>query len=381
VTGLYLFINFFNHQFNNIFTYTTPWKCVGGCGAGGSGGTTGATAKWIGKGVSGGLLDVQLMYSNTSTRKSISKALETRLSIKPTYTSTLALSVPFYSKIGSMQTSTASDEVTGIINNGIGDIRVDFINNFGLSGEFSYDFTLSIPTGDFSTSIGANNKKRYLPTNLMLGSGVYSLSLDLGYTKDFGDDALILFDLSYSHPFALNFFGKNQFISSENDKYNSLNDTAIYNQLSSADKKRFEYYFKPYGENDLGAYIPPSVMLSGFYAYKGFENFVHSFGAMFSFPLGVAWIPNFDCKTYDPKPDPDHFAWNLTLCYGLEVSNRNFPVFLALYIPIHDKSASASNTTIIDEYDTKPMAKWNMPDFNDILHRWSIFAGIKMSLF
>lgn len=350
----------------------TPWACVGGCGAGGSGGAGGATAKWIGNGVSGGLLDVQEMYSASATKKSMTNALETRLSIHPTYTSILALTVPVFAKNGMMQPSTT---IKGkmVVNNGMGDIRIDFQNSFGLSGEFSYNFTLAIPTGDYAAVDDDDKSSTFLPTNLQLGTGVYCLTLDLGYTKDL-DKALLLVDAMYSYPFAVNFSGKNSF-------FPFYNNSETWNLLSADQQRRFQYYFKPYGENDLGAYVPPSVTLSGFYATKAIEHFVHSFGLMFSAPIGVAWIPGFDAGTYNPTPDPDNQSWTATLCYGLEFSQPNFPIFVAVYIPIHSKTASATNAELSNPYDTKPMAQWRAPDMHDILHRWSVFVGTKTTLF
>jgi len=356
-----------------IALQTTPWACVGGCGAGGSGGAGGATAKWIGRGVSGGLLDIQSMYSSTATKQSISKALELRFSIKPTYTTTLALTVPFAEKTGSLQTSTVDAPTTGLINNGFGDLRVDYIGAFGLSGDLSYDFTLSLPTGGYATTTGSDKSQKYLPTSLQLGAGLYNLSLDLGKTID-ADKSMMLFDIIYSYSFAVNFNGQNQYYNFSQQQKDIMTD---------AQKERFYYYFKPYGENDLGGYTPPNLMASAFYGYKGMEDFVHSFGLMFSVPLGVAWIPSLKSGTpYDPTPDPDNQVWNATLCYGLEFSKSNFPIFIAAYLPIHAKTASATNAQIGNPYDIKPMQDWSRgPDWNDIFHRWSVFIGLKTFLF
>jgi hypothetical protein len=352
---------------------TTPWACVGGCGAGGSGGAGGATAKWIGRGVTGGLLDIQGMYSGSDTKQSVSKALELRFSIKPTYTSILALTVPFFSKTGSLQTTSDQPPITGLINNGIGDIRVDYIGNFGLSGDLSYDFTLSLPTGPYTATTGSDKYPIYLPTSLQLGAGVYNLSLDIGKTID-RDKSMILLDLVYSYPFNINFSGKNQYY----DFTQQQKDL-----MTSSEKKRFYYYFKPYGENDIGGYTPPSLMASAFYGYKGMEDFVHSFGLMFSVPLGVSWIPALTTgKPYDPSPDPDNQVWNATLCYGLEFSKSNFPLFIAAYLPIHAKTASATNAQAGNKYDPTPMESWSRgPEWNDVFHRWSVFMGVKTSLF
>jgi hypothetical protein len=352
-----------------------PWGSVGGCGAGGSGGA-GASAKWIGTGVTGGLLDVQVMYGSTASKTSNIGALETRMSIHPTYTSTLALTLPVLGKTGVVQQpSSAYDISPGGINNGMGDIRIDWQDAFGLSGQFSYNFTLTAPTGTYAETFGSDKSKNYLPSYLQLGTGCYNLSLDLGYTKDF-DKAMLLIDAIYSHPFALNFSG-------ESDLYGKYSDPMYTNwdALPDVEKKRFRYYFKPYGENDLGAYFPPSVTLSAFYGTKAIEEYVHSFGAMFTVPIGVAWKPDVIENSYKPIPDPDNQVWTLTLCYGLEVTRPNFPLFFAAYIPIHSKTASATNAQANDPYNTAIMARLTGPDWKDILHRWSVFVGTKTTLF
>jgi hypothetical protein len=104
---------------------------------------------------------------------------------------------------------------------------------------------------------------------------------------------------------------------------------------------------------------------------------------MFSAPLGVAWIPSLKSTTdYNPTPDPDNQVWNATLCYSLELSKTIFPIFVAAYLPIHAKTASATNAQAGDVYNIKPMEDWSRgPDWNDVFHRWSIFAGFKTSLF
>ncbi len=104
---------------------------------------------------------------------------------------------------------------------------------------------------------------------------------------------------------------------------------------------------------------------------------------MFSVPLGVDWIPSMGNGTpYDPTPDPDNQVWNATLCYGLEFTRSNFPIFIAAYLPIHAKTASATNAQAGNPYDPTPMEDWSRgPDWNDVFHRWSVFVGVKTSLF
>ena len=81
---------------------------------------------------------------------------------------------------------------------------------------------------------------------------------------------------------------------------------------------------------------------------------------------------------YDPRPDPDHQAWSISLVYGIEFSNPDFPVFLAFSLPIHDKAGGADAK---NEYSEKPMKKWNAPDWSDIGQQWTIAVGVKGSFF
>ena len=157
---------------------------------------------------------------------------------------------------------------------------------------------------------------------------------------------------------------------------NEFNDSYWKNIKKHGD--RFKYRFKPYGENDLGAFTPPSIGGSVAYGYRGRTGIVQSFGLNFSIPLGVAWISSESEGTYDPRPDPDHQAWSVSLVYGLEFSNPDFPVFLAFSLPIHDKAGGAD---AMNEYSEKPMKKWNAPDWSDIGQQWTIAVGVKGSFF
>ena len=81
----------------NAFANLTPWQCVGGCGAGGSGGSA-ADVKWIGQGQTGGLIDAEVMGSLTLGQNYEYKQVKTRLSMKPTWTTNLGLTIPIVSK-------------------------------------------------------------------------------------------------------------------------------------------------------------------------------------------------------------------------------------------------------------------------------------------
>lgn len=350
--------------FNSPVEVATPWQSIGGCGAGGSGGGSGDGIKWIGQGVSGGYLEVEAFTKYTVGQNFTGVTFTPHLSIKPTWSTKLGVSIPWMSHSGEVQyrsNQIPADRTTG----GLGDVSIDFSKTIGSGGAASLSASLSIPTGQYDIKRGTDSGKELLPSSFQKGSGLYSLTLGWDYSRD-TDKGIWLYGLSYTHPFAMHL------ISGENE----FNDS--YWEGMDHDGDRFEYRFKPYGENDLGAYTPPSVGGSIAYGYRGRPGIVQSFGVNFSVPLGVAWINSEKVGTYDPRPDPDHQAWSVAFAYGIEFSNADFPVFFAISLPLHDKSNAADPD---DEYDESPMRKWDAPDWSDFGQQWTIAVGIKGSFF
>ena len=343
---------------------STPWQSIGGCGAGGSGGGSGDGIKWIGQGVSGGYLETEVFTKYSVGQNFSGVTFTPHLSIKPTWSTKLGVSIPWMSHSGEVQyrsNQIPTDRTTG----GMGDISFDFSKTIGSGGAASLSARLTIPTGQYDIKRGTDAAEEILPSSFQKGSGLYSLTVGWDYSRD-TDKGIWLYGLSYTHPFAMHLIsGENEF----NDSYWKDMDH---------DGKRFEYRFKPYGENDLGAYTPPSVGGSIAYGYRGRPGIVQSFGVNFSVPLGVAWINSEKVGTYDPRPDPDHQAWSVAFAYGIEFSNADFPVFRAVSVPLHDKSNAADPD---DEYDESPMRKWDAPDWDDFGQQWTIAVGIKGSFF
>ncbi len=351
----------------------TPWQCIGGCGAGGSGGTA-ADVKWIGKGVSGGLIDAEAIGSLTTGQSFEYKQVKTRLSMKPTWSTGLGLTIPIVSKIGSLQPKTNYDdkeEQTG----GIADLMLDFSKTLGAGGEYSLSINITLPTGQYDIKRGKENEMLYLPVTLQCGSGIFNATLGLNRTIDV-EDGLWVVEGFFSWPFAVNFYGKNQFVNNNQDQYNSINTR--WDLLSEDQKKRFEYHFKPYGENDLGRYIPPSITAALYYGNRRQANYVHSWGAKIWIPLGVAWIPDYSANTYNPAPDPNNKTWSITLHYGFEFSRSEYP----FYLSINKVLTSRSTPNPANPFDEKSLSKWHGPDMKELLHdNWIFALGIKSTMF
>jgi hypothetical protein len=340
----------------------TPWQSIGGCGAGGSGGGASDGIKWIGQGVNGGLVEAEVFTKASVGENYSGMTFTPRFSFKPTWSTSVGVTLPFMTHHGEVQyrtNQTPVDRTTG----GFGDVSFDVSQIIGSGGAANVSLALTIPTGQYDIKRGTDASKEFLPSSFQKGSGVYSLALGWNYTRD-TENGMWLYSLTYTHPFNVSFSGENEF----NDSY--------FKDYDTDGDDRFEYHFKWYGENDLGGYTPPSVSASIAYAYRGQEHFVHSFGVNFSAPLGVAWIPSEKVGKYDPRPDPDHQAWSAAFVYGLEFSRTDYPIFLAFSLPLHDKSNGADPE---DEYDESPMRKWDMPDFGAFLEEWTLAVGIKAS--
>ena len=349
-----------------FFPPLTPWESIGGCGAGGSGGVNGGDGiKWMGVGVSGGLLDVEVLPKYHIEKDFNSFSIAPRFSFKPTWTTTAGITIPVSLKTGEVQylsNQSSQDRTTG----GLGDISIDVSKKIGMSGEYSLSLSMSLPTGQYDIKRGSDRDATILPARLQNGTGLYNAALEINRTIDV-EKGFLLIDAIYNYPFNMKPFSKK----------NEMLDKYYSSYKDQTGNPRFYYRGKPYGENDLGAYTPPSISFASYYAYKGIENYVHSWGMTFSAPLGVAWINSEKPGLYDPKPDPDHAAWNAAFIYGIEFTKPKFPLFMAVSLPIHDRTNSPGT----DIYDPKPMGKWDWPDWNDFLNRWTFALGFKTTMF
>lgn len=361
----------------------TPWGNVGGCGGGGSGGGSGDGIKWIGSGVSGGLIDIEVLPKFNFGQNFQNFTIAPRFSFKPTWTTIVGISVPVVSKTGESQFTTAvepSDRTTG----GLGDLSVDIARSFGMSGQHSLSLALTVPTGQYDIKRGPDNGEEFLPSSLQKGGGIYSATLGLSTTKDV-EDGMWMFDLiSFSYPFNM------KLLSGQNEMMEEYFPQEMQeNRPGNSKNERFYYRFKPYGESDLGAFTPPSLSSGVYYAYRGIAGYTHSWGVTFSAPLGVAFVNGPNPNVYDPRPDPDHQAWSGAFAYGMEIHRNKLPIFMAVSLPIHAKAPE------VDEYggekkwenqsegiyNLEPFRKWNAPDWSDFGQQWTFALGFKATLF
>jgi hypothetical protein len=334
----------------------TPWQCIGGCGAGGSGGGS-SGIKWIGEGVSGGLLELEFLPKANFGRTFSYTVVVPRLTFTPIWNTEVGIALPIGTKISEVQYQTNMSAQT-FINGGRGDLSVDFMKNFGSIGQYSIQFGITFPTGQYDAERGPDLGKSILPYSLQMGQGTYSTTLALYYTRDF-DNGMSLFDANFNYPFMFRFNKKNQYLETDYKEYK--------NATENRERFYYKYMIKPYGESDRGDYFPPSISLDAIYAYRGVPKLTQSFQFLFMAPLGVRWIHSYVPTEYNPLPDPDHRAWDLVFSYCLEFSRERFPLFLGTGLPIHDRKDQTG--------------KWDAPDWKNIGNEWIFAFGFKVAMF
>lgn len=334
-----------------------PWQSIGGCGAGGSGGGS-SGIRWIGGGVSGALIELEVLPKTNFGQTFLYTLAEPRLSYRPRYTTELGLSLPVGVKEMEVQYQTNMEQQ--LVRNGVrGDLTADLRQSFGNHGQYAAQLSLTFPTGQYDAKRGSDLSKNILPQSLQMGRGVYSGTLGLSYTRD-NDKSMVLFDGYFSYPFMIRLDGKNQYLTS---------DYRNYAATTGPTGTRFQYgsWFKPYGESDRGDYYPPSASFDAIYAYRGVPRLVQSFQLFFLAPMGVRWIHSYDPAIYDPRPDPDNRPWDLVLGYGLEFSRDNLPVFAGVGLPLHARRNVSG--------------RWNAPDWEQLGQEWIVGLGFKAALY
>jgi hypothetical protein len=168
------------------------WSTVGGCGAGGSSASApGGGIKWVGRNVTGGLLDAQVLTTQTYASGNQFTAVAARFGGSPTSRSGIALNVPVLYKVGDVS-------VLGVTRNarisGFGDLSLEFSYKLGRIAAHQVMLVASAPTG----SSDAVRQGVVLPQHLQLGSGVPGLTGQYQYTRDH-DWGLVLLGATASY--------------------------------------------------------------------------------------------------------------------------------------------------------------------------------------
>jgi hypothetical protein len=155
------------------------WGSIGGCGAGGSSaGSAGGGIIWVGRNVTGGLVDVQTLATATWADGSRFGALSTRVGGHVSERFGLALTVPVLDKAGDVAVLGVTKQARIA---GFGDVSIEGSFELGPIRSHRLAFIASAPTG----SADAVRQGVVLPAHLQLGSGVPGLTCQYQHTRDF----------------------------------------------------------------------------------------------------------------------------------------------------------------------------------------------------
>jgi hypothetical protein len=159
-------------------TPLASWGSIGGCGAGGgSSSGPGGGIKWVGRNVTGGLLDVQLLPSETLSHGNSFSTLLPRFGVSPTQRWGLALYAPILYKEGDV-TVLGQSKTARIA--GFGDVSLEASRKLGRTGAHLLSLIASLPVGAHD----AIRQGIVLPQYLQLGSGVLGATAQYQYTRD-----------------------------------------------------------------------------------------------------------------------------------------------------------------------------------------------------
>ncbi len=325
------------------------WRNIGGCGASGGGAAAGA-GKWIGRSVSGGLVDLELLGNKTLGGDYVYTTTGLSLTFHrpawPNYTGGLSLGwkASTFEYVGYKTSSDPVPPIT-IQDGGLSDLGLSVNRLFGNENEHSVGLSFGLPTGQHDIkrlhrNFQAGPDVRWLSPFAQPGSGLYTAGLSYEYTRD-RDWGLFIFGVSYTAVFA------RQNNACREVAQATMNDTVAYCQEAAPEAltlKLWELKHQPWefgsGPRDWkDSYGVPGTGATGadalsLYTHVGRkeEHSAESAGLTLQMPLAPTYW-------WDMGPDNKvstrmrSYDITLKLSLGLEISNPSFPVFLAVGIP------------------------------------------------
>ncbi len=162
------------------------WQTVGGCGAG-AGSASSAGLKWIGRNVTGGLVNVQeqVSYSNIGTAPYNEHNLFVNTFINGDLSEkwNIGAIVPLvYKYLDDPQHLAPDSAAVNYSNGGLGDISLLVTRRFGRINDTSLTALVGLPTGTWNATYTPNG--RYLNQNAQLGFGKPTAAVVLDHTMD-----------------------------------------------------------------------------------------------------------------------------------------------------------------------------------------------------
>ncbi len=326
------------------------WNNIGGCGSSGGGAAAGA-GKWVGRGVTGGLIDLELLTNKTLGGDYLYTAVAGTATLHfpshPNYT--LAISSAWKSNTFEYEGYKTAEDFTPRlqrITGGFADLGLSANRLFGNENEHSLGLSILLPTGQHDIKRlhlkgqnAASDDVRWMNPFVQPGSGLYNLGLSYEYTKT-KDWGLLVFGGSYSSAWAWDNQGCRDIGTSVSDKVYSCQNAAP----SALTWRIWELRHQPYGGDvqdwkdsygapGTGATGADGVSLYGYIGHKE-ESSTQNIGLTLSIPLSPTYYweygPGFNSQVSTRIRTNDYV---LKLSTGLEITNPNFPIFLSVGIP------------------------------------------------
>lgn len=167
------------------------WGNIGGCGVGGASSATGGV-KWVGRGVSGGLVDVQCTTTQTlMLRNGYQSTVNLRLATGYFDKWVFAAQAPF--RVNVQDVDVYGTAKTALLP-GWGDAGVEVTRKLGMANNSSLTLSLNFPTG----SSDAVRQGVVLPQQMQLGAGTLTGGLTFEHTQD-KDWGLLIFGTSIAY--------------------------------------------------------------------------------------------------------------------------------------------------------------------------------------
>lgn len=153
----------------------TSWQSVGGCGAGASAGTVGGV-RWIGRGVRGGLVNVESQASYVYTPYGYNLVGSSLLTHELTPKWKVGLGVPYLYKYMRDPFKVG----VNLANKGPGDVSLLLGHRLGQANAWLVSATVGVPTGTHDTRF----RMQALPQDRQLGLGRPTAALLVDHTSD-----------------------------------------------------------------------------------------------------------------------------------------------------------------------------------------------------
>ena len=331
------------------------WNNIGGCGSSGGGAAAGA-GKWVGRGVSGGLVDLEILGNETLGGDYLYSATAGSFTFHapslPNYTAGVSMALKFNTSEYEGY-KVAEDLTSRMVRNtgGFGDLGLSLNRIFGNESEHSVGVSFSLPTGQHDIKRlhfkGQNiepDDVRWASPFVQPGSGLYNAGLSYEWTKT-KDWGLLVFGGSYSAAFAWDNWGCRDDLPANK----TVNDRVLSCQSASPSPltyKLWELKHQPWGDPDpkswMDSYGAPGTGATGadglsIYGYIGHkeEASTQNVGLTLSVPMSPTYSWEYGPGTNDNRVSTRIRTndYTLKLSTGLEITNPNFPIFLSLGLP------------------------------------------------